>query len=376
MVWTDGEWEHSSAEWKSPELLAWLFNNCANPDELVINDRWGKETRGRHGGFYTTEYGGHTQAEMSADHPWEECRGMGASFGWNRNETIDEYSTDAALIRLLADTVGRGGNLLLDIGPTGDGRIPVIMQERLIQIGAWLKTNGEAVYGTDGGPFGGAGKGRWTATTRPGKLYVHVFQRPADGLLRLPGLVNKVAKAALLDGGAAVEVKADPAGPVLTLPACLPDARVTVVVLDIEGPPRVETVPVAQGADGKVELRAADATIHGTTAKYEDKGDNIGFWSRTQDTVSWDVQVAGPGTFAVAVTWACAPGSGGEYAVTAGDAKVEAKVAETGAWATFKTENIGTLALGAGKVTVAVKPKSKKGEGLMNLRSIVLVPQK
>jgi alpha-L-fucosidase len=87
-------------------------------------------------------------SEAVIPHPWEECRGIGHSFGYNRAETVADYSSPEKLIALLVDTVARGGNLLLDIGPTADGRIPVIMQERLLQMGQWLETNGEAIYGT------------------------------------------------------------------------------------------------------------------------------------------------------------------------------------------------------------------------------------
>jgi alpha-L-fucosidase len=73
---------------------------------------------------------------------------MGFSYGYNRAEQLKDYRTDRELILMLVDLVSRGGNLLLDIGPTSDGRIPVIMQERLTQIGTWLATNGEAIYGT------------------------------------------------------------------------------------------------------------------------------------------------------------------------------------------------------------------------------------
>jgi alpha-L-fucosidase len=114
-------------------------------DEVVIDDRWGKDTRHKHGGYYTTEY---TSGMQSGNHPWEESRGMGYSYGYNRMETVKDYHTDRELLMMLIDIVCRGGNLLLDIGPTADGRIPVIMEERLTQIGAWLKPNGEAIYGT------------------------------------------------------------------------------------------------------------------------------------------------------------------------------------------------------------------------------------
>src|SRR5690606_7944341 len=114
-------------------------------DKIVINDRWGKDTRKNHGGYFTTEY------EMETpefDRPWEECRGMGFSFGYNQNEDAADYNSPKALVLTLVNIVSTGGNLLLDIGPDARGNIPVIMQERLLQIGSWLKTNGQAIYGT------------------------------------------------------------------------------------------------------------------------------------------------------------------------------------------------------------------------------------
>lgn len=144
VIFADGEWGHASAVWRSEELLAWLYNRPES-DEVVVNDRWGKETRHNLGGYYTTEYGA---GLPGGENPWEESRGMGTSYGYNRIEDIDDYSTAQRLVLTLVDTVSRGGNLLLNVGPTADGRIPVIMQDRLVAMGDWLAVNGEAIYGT------------------------------------------------------------------------------------------------------------------------------------------------------------------------------------------------------------------------------------
>ena len=145
IIFSDGEWSLPSEQWRAPELLAWLYNESPVRDKVVVNDRWGSETRHHHGGYYTTEYGA---GLPGAEHPWEENRGMGHSYGYNRNENLDDYATGQRLLLTLLDTVSRGGNLLLNIGPTADGRIPVEMQERLAYLGQWLAHNGEAVYGT------------------------------------------------------------------------------------------------------------------------------------------------------------------------------------------------------------------------------------
>lgn len=146
VIFSDGEWDLSDTAWKSPELMAWLFNESPVAKEVVINDRWGKHNREKNTGstYTTSEYGSGKDASIV----WEENQGIGHSYGFNRNENVNDYKTGDELILMLIDIVSRGGNLLLNVGPTADGRIPVIQQERLLEIGAWLDKNGEAIYGT------------------------------------------------------------------------------------------------------------------------------------------------------------------------------------------------------------------------------------
>lgn len=145
IVWVDGGWQHTAAEYHSYELLRWLLETTPDSEELVFNDRWGKDAHQI--GHATTEYT-YMLAPDKLPEDWEECRGIGASFGFNRNERMEDYLSSQALILLFIDVVSHGGNLLLNIGPTDDGRIPVFMRERLLDIGRWLKINGEAIYGT------------------------------------------------------------------------------------------------------------------------------------------------------------------------------------------------------------------------------------
>ncbi len=130
----------------------------------MINDRWGKDCRHKHGGYYTTEY---AAGLKDGSHPWEESRGMAYSYGLNRAERIDDYKTGREFILVLVDLVSRGGNLLLDIGPAADGTIPPVMEQRLLEIGDWLAVNGEAIYGTRM-----AGRAcQWSDGVRPGQKF-------------------------------------------------------------------------------------------------------------------------------------------------------------------------------------------------------------
>ncbi len=152
-LFTDGEWDHPSETWHSTEFLTWLYNQSSVRDTIVPNDRWGKETRGHLGGNFTTEYGtidGRLKIEdVVLDRPFEECRGIGKSFGINRIETTEDYMSPKECLETLCSLVAKGGNFLLNIGPAADGTIPVIMEERLLQMGQWLEVNGDAIYDTD-----------------------------------------------------------------------------------------------------------------------------------------------------------------------------------------------------------------------------------
>jgi len=202
VIFSDGEWDYASDTLKSAEFLAWLYNESPVKASVVVNDRWGKETRSKHGGYYTTEYDlVHNQEGIGdqASHPWEESRGIGTSYGYNRFETTDDYFTAKQLVDLLVDKVSNGGNLLLNIGPKADGMIPVIMQERLLAMGKWLDVNGDAIYGTQAWESHPSNmKENQVYYTKKGKNLYVICTQWKDGTIEVPNI--KKAKSIQLLG--------------------------------------------------------------------------------------------------------------------------------------------------------------------------------
>lgn len=138
IIFTDGEWLNSAEQWHAPELISWYYNTVG--EEAIVNDRWGS---GGETGFRTPEY---SSGIMDTSRPWAECRGLGRSFGLNRNEPLSNYVTSEELIQHFVKLVAAGGGMTLNVGPSADGQIPLLQQERLLDLGKWLEINGEAIY--------------------------------------------------------------------------------------------------------------------------------------------------------------------------------------------------------------------------------------
>ena len=140
LIFADGDWDFSADQLRSVELIDWYYKTVG--PNAIVNDRWG---RGTQHGFRTPEY---SAGIADTTRPWAECRGIGRSFGLNRNEDLDNYLTSTALIQHFCELVAHGGGLTLNVGPYADGTIPLIQQERLRDLGRWLQVNGEAIYGS------------------------------------------------------------------------------------------------------------------------------------------------------------------------------------------------------------------------------------
>jgi alpha-L-fucosidase len=174
---------------------------------------------------------------------------------WGFKSYDNNWKSTQTIIRNLVDIASKGGNYLLNVGPTSEGLIPEPSIERLKAVGDWMKVNGDAIYGTTASPFKRLPWGRATKKISGDNtmLYLHVFNWPADGKLLVPGLKNKISSAKLLATGKKLETSVTPDGVVVNLPATAPDAISSTVVLKFKGAPEIGETPAVQQPTGVVQ---------------------------------------------------------------------------------------------------------------------------
>ncbi|XP_064254648.1 tissue alpha-L-fucosidase isoform X1 [Passer domesticus] len=145
LIWSDGDWEAPDSYWNSTSFLAWLYNDSPVKDTVVVNDRWGRGCSCHHGGFYNCA--DRYRPGSLPEHKWEMCSSLDRlSWGYRSNMSLPEVMDEMSVIEEMVQTVSLGGNYLLNVGPTKEGVIVPIFQERLLALGRWLATNGEAIY--------------------------------------------------------------------------------------------------------------------------------------------------------------------------------------------------------------------------------------
>jgi alpha-L-fucosidase len=203
----------------------------------LVNNRFTQEFRieseamdlmgGKHFDFTTPEYASYDEI---TEPKWEATRGIGYSFGYNRNEDINNYLSVEELVRSFVDIVSKNGNLLLNVGPKADGTIPKLQQERLMGLGAWLEVNGDAIFDTRPwtvaeGTAGGEVPLRFTQKAET--LYAVALDAVSPGELALDGLVaSDEAEVRLLGCESPLAYRQRESGVVVTIPEGLPDSLV------------------------------------------------------------------------------------------------------------------------------------------------------
>ena len=366
-----------------PDLLWWESPHLMTPERAVklaalMQLRPGIIHNNRLGGGYKGDLETSQQripAAGDAGHDWETCMTLNDTWGFKRDD--HHWKSSAELIRNLVDIVSKGGNYLLNVGPTASGEIPPEAVKLLKEVGAWMKVNGESIYGTHASPFRNLAWGRCTAKAAGGDtiLYLHVLDWPRDGRLMLPSLTNTVKSVALLDGGAPVAVEKSANGLVLVLPATVPDAVCSTLKLHIQGSPHIAENVIAADPDGVIRLWSGDACYEAgqMPAQHQGGQSNINCWTNPQDVVSWKMRVDKAGTYVVQVD-AAAPGAGAVLLVQ-GVGKLAYAVPQTAAADAFRVTKVGEVVLAKGaQITLTLRPVVD-GWQPVKVRKVELLPK-
>ncbi|XP_055911229.1 putative alpha-L-fucosidase [Eupeodes corollae] len=207
VIWSDGDWEAPPPYWNSTDFIAWLYNESPVRDTVVTNDRWGFATHCLHGDFWTCS--DRYNPGVLQPHKWENAFTLDkTSWGQRYDTTLADYMTSKELIKELVTTVSCGGNILVNVGPTKYGTILPIFEERLRDMGKWLRINGEAIYGTKPWAYQNdtVTPGVWyTSNQMPNggtNVYAIILDYPYDSneidLFALHGMVDGTTKISLL----------------------------------------------------------------------------------------------------------------------------------------------------------------------------------
>ena len=313
---------------------------------------------------------------------WETCMTMNDTWGYKSYD--HNFKSTSTLVRNLIDIASKGGNYLLNVGPTSEGIIPEEEVVRLKEVGQWMKVNGESIYATSASPYKKLPfDGR--ATVKGNTLYLNVFSWPNSGLV-LPGLQTAVRGARAVSSGQKLSVAKNADG---SLSISRPDVLSgisTTIALSLEGSPVVVEPEVLIGLDKDNALRlgADNATLVGDEIKAQDSGENanIGFWTNANDSITWKIAMTGKNvaSFAATLEYSCAPGSGGSKFSILIDGKptgIYGSVEETKSWNDYRTVKLdSTFEFPLGRHTIQVKVDSKPNFAVMNLKKLTLTPER
>ena len=377
-IWFDYSDEKRQGQaWGAAQLMGDM--RAAQPG-ILVNNRLFFGLENKNGDYGTPEKYVPPTGLPGMD--WEVNHTLNESYGFSAHDM--HWKDTAAVVQLLSDIVSKGGNLLLNIGPDAHGRVPVQAAAALRGVGAWMRVNGEAIHGTTASPFQRLAWGR--ATQKPGVLYLHVWEWPANGRLVVP-MKGTVRAARLLGSDAPLRAAASDreAGRlVVELPAKPADATCPVVRLELAG--GVEPMPflVFPADDGTLALTPHDAVLDGPSIRVERVGvigdvqHNIGYWLDPAATAAWPIGIGADqgGRYRVDAEIACADAAAGsriQFDIEDGPGAPEFTVPATGGWQSYRTVTLGQVELEPGAHRAVLRSNSKAGEAVVNVRSIRMV---
>lgn len=351
-----------------------------NKPDCIINNRIGNNM-----GDYGTP-----EQTIPKENPgfFEVCMTIPDHWGYSFFDR--NYKSSETIIQNLLDIASKGGNYLLNVGPTSEGVIPQPAVSVLEQVGDWMSVNGESIYGTIACPsvklpFEGR------CTMKPGKLYINIFKWPVREQIIIPGIKSKIKKIYFLNdkeqhpldyeflknNNLLIILQSEK----FSRPTVNPYS--TVVVIEYSGELVTEPAPVVIDDAYSTVLDPKDARIIGTTLNYsfnpqwgKGRGYHINKWYNPDETVEWEFSVLRDGEFDVELNYGAVDSCAGNgFIVKLGEQELKSMVRPTGDWYDFKNHIVGSIRVKANSEnSLLVRPVRNTGISLMNLHSVRLLP--
>jgi len=266
VLWFDGEWENTWNEERGIDLYNYV--RSLQPD-IIVNNRVDPNRGGLEGfapeGVTMGDFGTPEQQIPSTGLPgidWESCMTMNDHWGYNKNDKNFKSTKD--ILQMLADIASKGGNYLLNVGPTSEGIFPAESVEILSEVGSWMKVNGESIYGTSSSLFNSLEWGRCTQKKigENTRLYLHVFNWSQNGRLVIPGIYSQPLHSYLLsdEKKTHLTVERNEDALIVSIPTKTPDENNSVVVLDVAGKVDVNNPPTFESIE-KIFIDSLDVKV-------------------------------------------------------------------------------------------------------------------
>lgn len=345
-----------------------------DPD-VVVNGRLARSADQNFGDYQNTADRPAEFFPVTGD--WEAIPTTNESYGYSKYD--NSHKPASFFIRLLANSASRGGNLLMNIGPMGNGKIDTRDLTVLDGIGRWMKTNSESIYGTQKSPLP---LQNWGVCTQKGnRLFLHVFDWPKDGKLIVGGLKTLPEKVWLLTGDSKKDLKVKrlkTPDVQITLPETPSDKVNTVLVLRMNDPVESDSIRLLSGTESN-RLLAFDADLHGEGFRYGDgKTDRyyVDGWTRTSQTVSWPFRLNKKAAMEISVRYQVDTMSGGQVYVFVAGKSFILKIKPSEGKSEIRSVVLGQFTIPSGIQELTIQPELLSGENLMQLFQVDIKPIK